>query len=248
VVVIIVKETLDQEINTFLHEKKHYTNQQRSYRDVSKRQIQQALQECSTIIEKERHKYLINKKPTAPKPSAYVTSHKEGAPMRPVINSTQAPSYRIAKYLNKKLQNLINLPNNYTTKKKKKNCLRTTQHPDQRPPQYYLIGHQRFICEPIPIEDILQITNIWLQKQRHNSKFIEQTIHLLKTILKQKYFQYGDQYYQPTKGIAMGSPISSTVAEIYLQNLEDTYLQHSLEDREILYYKRYVDDIFIVYD
>jgi hypothetical protein len=55
-------------------------------------------------------------------------------------------------------------------------------------------------------------------------------------------------YYQPTKGIAMGSPISSTMAEIYLQLLEDTYLKHSPENREILYYKRYVDDIFIICD
>ena len=58
--VIIDKETLDQEINTFLHEN-NITQINKDPTEMYQRQIQQALQEFSTIIEKERHKYLINK-------------------------------------------------------------------------------------------------------------------------------------------------------------------------------------------
>jgi hypothetical protein len=46
----------------------------------------------------------------------------------------------------------------------------------------------------------------------------------------------------------MGSPISSTIAEIYLQYLENIYIKHWLDSKEILFYKRYVDDILIAYD
>jgi hypothetical protein len=46
----------------------------------------------------------------------------------------------------------------------------------------------------------------------------------------------------------MGSLISSTLAEIYLQYLEETYVKHCLENREITYYERYVGDILIIYD
>ena len=52
---------------------------------------------------------------------------------------------------------------------------------------------------------------------------------------------------QPDKGIAMDSPISSTVAEVYLQYIEETYIKHWLESKEIVYFKRYVDDILIIY-
>jgi hypothetical protein len=45
----------------------------------------------------------------------------------------------------------------------------------------------------------------------------------------------------------MGSPISSTIAEIYLQYLENIYIKHWLHSKEILFYKRYVD-ILIAYD
>ena len=74
----------------------------------------------------------------------------------------------------------------------------------------------------------------------------QQILELIKTILYQNDFQYDDKYYQPTKGIAMGSPISSTIAEIYLQYFEETILKHWMETKEIIYYKRYVDDIIII--
>jgi len=54
----------------------------------------------------------------------------------------------------------------------------------------------------------------------------EQIIRLLKVIIEQNYFQYNNQYFKPEKGIAMGSPISGTLAEIYLQLIEERYIKH----------------------
>jgi hypothetical protein len=46
----------------------------------------------------------------------------------------------------------------------------------------------------------------------------------------------------------MGSPISSIIAEIFIQFLEELYVKQWLDCRQILYYKRYIDDILIIYD
>jgi hypothetical protein len=46
----------------------------------------------------------------------------------------------------------------------------------------------------------------------------------------------------------MGSPISSTIAEIYIQFLEELYVKQWSDSRHVLYYKRYVDDILIIYN
>ena len=46
----------------------------------------------------------------------------------------------------------------------------------------------------------------------------------------------------------MGSPISSTIAEIYIHFFEESYVKQWLDSRQILYYKRYVDDILIIYN
>jgi hypothetical protein len=71
---------------------------------------------------------------------------------------------------------------------------------------------------------------------------------MLNTILKQNYFQYDCQVFQPKKGIVMGSPVSSTMAEIYLQYLDETYIKHWLDSKEIMFYNSYVDDILIIYN
>jgi len=65
-------------------------------------------------------------------------------------------------------------------------------------------------------------------------------------ILNQNYFQCNDKYLKPTKGVAMGSLISETLAEIYLQFIEELTIRHWMENGEIPYYGRYVDDIVII--
>ena len=46
----------------------------------------------------------------------------------------------------------------------------------------------------------------------------------------------------------MCTPISSIVTEIYLQFFENLRIRHWLESGEISYYKRYVDDILIIFN
>jgi hypothetical protein len=96
----------------------------------------------------------------------------------------------------------------------------------------------------LPIKGIIQTARFWLNKNNKNNKELnEQTLHILNTIMKQNYFQYYEQIFQPQKGTAMGSPISGTMAKMYLQYLEATYIKHWLDNKEIVFYKRYVDDI-----
>jgi len=66
--------------------------------------------------------------------------------------------------------------------------------------------------------------------------------------MEQNYFQYNDSFYKPHKGVAMGSPLSGTLAELYLQRIENEYIKQWLDSKEIHYYKRYVDDILILFN
>jgi hypothetical protein len=67
------------------------------------KQLQQTMQKCEDLIEKNTRKYLLNIKPTAPRITAYIKTHTETKPIRPVIDNMQAPSYKIAKFLNKRI-------------------------------------------------------------------------------------------------------------------------------------------------
>ena len=88
----------------------------------------------------------------------------------------------------------------------------------------------------LPTKEIIKSAQLWLNKHNNNSKEInEQMLHVLNIIMNQNYFQYEGQIFQPQKVIAMGSPISASMAEIYLQYLESTYINHWLDNREIIF-------------
>jgi len=70
----------------------------------------------------------------------------------------------------------------------------------------------------IPIEETLKITEL-LMKNNDEQK-TKQIIAILHSILRQNVFEYQDTIYHPSKGVAMGSPISGTVAEIFLQHIK----------------------------
>jgi len=46
----------------------------------------------------------------------------------------------------------------------------------------------------------------------------------------------------------MGSPLSGTLAKLFLQYLEKSYIKQWINSKEICFYTRYVDDILIIYD
>jgi len=73
-------------------------------------------------------------------------------------------------------------------------------------------------------------------------------IILLKVILQQNYFSFCNNIYQPEKGVSMESPISNIIAEIFLQDLENTHLKQILDKQNITFYTRYVDDILLIYN
>jgi hypothetical protein len=94
----------------------------------------------------------------------------------------------------------------------------------------------------------LDIVNKYLGNNNIDKQATEQCVRLLGVILNNNYFSFDNKYYTNNKGIAMGSPISGTVAEIFLQHYEQLYVKHLLEGQFIKYYTRYVDDIFIIFD
>jgi len=83
----------------------------------------------------------------------------------------------------------------------------------------------------LPIQGILTTTKLWLNRNIRDNELIKQTLYILEIIMKQNYFQHNGRFLQPDKGIAMGSHISSTMAEVYLQYIEETYIKQWLESK-----------------
>jgi hypothetical protein len=66
--------------------------------------------------------------------------------------------------------------------------------------------------------------------------------------MAEDYFGFQNTIHHPNKGIAMGYPISGTMAEIFLQHIENKHIKQALDTKNIILYTRFVDDMLIIYD
>jgi len=98
----------------------------------------------------------------------------------------------------------------------------------------------------VPIYETLDITKNRLL-QNNDTQITQQILSLLRVVLTQNYFTLQQKIYQPNQIIAMGSPISSLIAEIFLQQYEDANIKHLLDTKKLAYYTTYVD-ILIIFD
>lgn len=68
-------------------------------------------------------------------------------------------------------------------------------------------------------------------------------ITLLTSILSQNYFEFNNKIYTQADGVAMGSSIASTLADIFINTLEDKLFTSEQQIlKQIIYYYRHVDD------
>jgi hypothetical protein len=94
--IIIYKQDYRNKVHTFLLE----NNFQPLPNNPTKKdqtRITKTLQECNLIVHKKQIKHLIQKNPSPPTLKAQLKLHKLAVPIRPVVNSRTAPSYKVAK-------------------------------------------------------------------------------------------------------------------------------------------------------
>ena len=184
------------------------------------------------------------KNPHPPTLKAQLKLHKPEISIRPLFNNRSAPSYKMAKKLNDILKQYLNLNNYYTVDKSTNlahNLTKLTINDNYR----LITLDIKDLYVNIPIGETIRIART--QLLIHNDQqTTNQICTLLKTILGQNHFTFQDHCYQPDKGVAMGSPLSGVIAEIFL-HLEDSHIKLLLDSKCIAFYSRYVD-IIIIYD
>ncbi|CAF1398062.1 unnamed protein product [Rotaria magnacalcarata] len=68
---------------------------------------------------------------------------------------------------------------------------------------------------------------------------------LLISVTKKSHFLFDGKVYDQIDGVSMGYPVARLLAEIFLKDFERKNLS-TFEDLGIIYYKRYIDDTFVL--
>ena len=244
-IVIIHSNEYSEKVNSFLLAN-NFNTLTKDPTEKFQKSIHKVMQVCNLIVDKRQIKHLVQKKPAPPKLKAQLKLRKTDIPIRPVINNKTAPAYKLAKYLNKILNQHITLHSQYvvTNSTNLANDLTKLEIHDNHCLMTFDI---KDLYVNIPVLETLNIIKTKLL-QNNDTQIAEQILGLLKEVLSQNYFTFQQRIFQPEQGIAMGSPMSGIIAEIFLQNFEDESIKHLLDAKNIAFYTRYVDDILIIYD
>ena len=70
---------------------------------------------------------------------------------------------------------------------------------------------------------------------------------LLRAALNNNFFLFDGIVYKQVDGVAMGSPLCPTLANAFLAHYEQIWFNDCPDEFKSVYYKRYVDDIFVLF-
>jgi hypothetical protein len=77
----------------------------------------------------------------------------------------------------------------------------------------------------IPRKEVINTTNNILENNVEiEASTRKEIIFIMEKIMIQNYFQFDQQYYEQTEGLAMGAPISAILAEVFIQYMEHKYV------------------------
>ena len=71
---------------------------------------------------------------------------------------------------------------------------------------------------------------------------------LLDLSTKSSCFLFNDNYFRQIDGVAMGSPLGPTLANVFLSHYESIWLENCPRQFRPVYYRRYVDDVFMLFN
>ena len=102
----------------------------------------------------------------------------------------------------------------------------------------------------IPLEETIEICTNELFKESETVEGLSKTEfkELLSLTTKDSHFIFDRTLFKQIDGVAMGSPLDPTIGNAFLVYHEKNWLEHCPLEYKPLYYRRYVDDIFVLFN
>lgn len=164
-------------------------------------------------------------------------------PGRPIVSSNSTITYHVSVYLDNRFHPIVRCLNTVCTSANQiiLNMIDFTAPPNS----VILCADVTALYPNIPINDgILMVKKILEEIKYYPPKHNLFLLDLLHWVLHNNYCTFQTKNYLQLKGTAMGTPTATSYANIFLFGVERPLLSRYKPS----YYKRYIDDIFAVFD
>ena len=202
----------------------------------------------SNSMSKEMRKFV---KPVGTRPGIMYGNckvHKQqvdGCPLfRPILSALQTPTYNLAKFLVPILNPLTK--NEYTVK----DSFQFAEEICEQDPTLTMgTLDVESLFTNIPLDETIDIC---INQLFENTDTVEgfkksELKQLLCLATKESYFIFNGLLYKQIDGVAMGSPLGTSLANAFLSYYEKNWLNNCPQGFKPVFYRRYVDDIFLLF-
>ena len=249
--VVMDKVEYHEKMCTLLSDSKTYEKLTDNPTQKHKRELEKILKrlEHENKIEKDDRRFLSPNSEAVPRIYGSPKIHKEGTPLRPIVDFTGSIGYNVAKSLAEIYSPLVGQTEHHVLNSKTlAEDLKDVKLDDDE----ILNSHDVVaLFTSTPIDLTLQIIRDRLVEDRDLNKrtlldiddLLELTKYCLSTVA---YFSYAGGYYRQRFGMAMGSPLSPIACNLFMEWLECKAIATAPASCRPRIWKRYVDDVLEV--
>ena len=173
------------------------------------------------------------------------TNGRELPPFRPILSAIRTCAYSLAKFFVPVLKELT--INTYTIK----DSFTFAEEVAEQNAGFYMVSFDvESLFTNIPLDETINICvdRLYANKKKVRGLLKRQFKELLTLATKSSCFLFNGIYYSKVDGVAMGSPLGPTLANLFLAYHEEKWLNDCPVQFKPQYYRRYVDDVFLMFE
>ena len=173
-----------------------------------------------------------------------VGSEGETPPFRPILSAIGTSTYNMAKFFVPILK--TSTVNQFTIE----DSFSFADEIVKQDSTLYMTSFDiKSLFTNIPLDETIAIC---IEKLYHRKKKVKGMLKrhctkLLTLATKSSCFTFNNKYYSQIDGVAMGSPLGPTLANVFLSHHETSWLENCPAQFKPAYYRRYVDDVIVLF-
>ena len=171
--------------------------------------------------------------------------HKTDIPLRPILAAYNSPSYLLSKFL---VPILSPLTTNQHTLLNSSTFIPQILHQDAN---CFMVSYDvNSLFTNVPLTETIELIlrKLFTTDTTVINGFDKNSFKkILELAVSDTYFVFDNILYKQIDGMAMGSPLGPTFANIFMCNLEESFLEQCPNTFKPMFYKRYVDDTFVLF-